>query len=540
MSRVKPQKNAIAHIPVRRDVPEGWSLSTVGECFFDIRNGTTASQNKQKRGVPVSRIETIQDGRFDLDRLRHIEKASAELLNVFAYKTGDIALSHINSFEHVGKTAIYEGKPKSLIHGMNLLRLRLGHEHLFTKYLYLFMQTDYFRWQVRDRVLHAVNQVSINQRSLSQVSVLLAPTREQKRIVAKVEQLLARINAARERLAKVPAILKRFRQSVLAAACSGRLTADWRDRHGEVDSVDEILKRLEKRRVDEATTPKQKNRLKEIYSYREKEDPRLIPENWTYVALDKLCGSFQYGTSRKSQSSGKVPVLRMGNIQDGHIDWNNLVYTSDDSEIQKYRLNSGSVLFNRTNSPELVGKTGIYRGEQPAVFAGYLIRINNFDDLNSEYLNYCLNSNHAKEFCLRVKTDGVSQSNINAQKLGKFEVPFCSLEEQQEIVRRLGALFRFADQIEARYQKAKAHTEKLTQAILSKAFRGDLVRKKSAPRSRNCRAEEDIGHRPKRQRLKPNLPSRWIRLKAPKEYQRILIRLRMDQQPLKSATKGPL
>lgn len=307
------------------------------------------------------------------------------------------------------------------------------------------------------------------------LKVPLAPLVEQKRIMAKVEQLLARVNAARERLAKVPAILKCFRQSVLAAACSGRLAADWRDRHGEVDSVDEILKRLKKRRVDEATTPKQKNRLKEIYSYREKEDPRLIPENWTYVALDKLCGSFQYGTSRKSQSSGKVPVLRMGNIQDGHIDWNNLVYTSDDSEIQKYRLDSGSVLFNRTNSPELVGKTGIYRGEQPAVFAGYLIRIKNFDDLNSEYLNYCLNSNHAKEFCLRVKTDGVSQSNINAQKLGKFEVPFCSLEEQQEIVRRLGALFRVADRIEARYQKAEAHVEKLTQAILAKAFRGELV-----------------------------------------------------------------
>ncbi|MBW2741745.1 MAG: restriction endonuclease subunit S, partial [Deltaproteobacteria bacterium] len=106
---------------------------------------------------------------------------------------------------------------------------------------------------------------------------------------------------------------------------------------------------------------------------------------------------------------------------------------------------------------------------------GYLIKINNFEELDSEYLNYCLNSAYAKVFFLRIKTDGVSQSNINAKKLGKFEVPFCSSEEQQEIVRRVEALFKIADQIEERYQKARSYVDKLTQSILAKAFRGELV-----------------------------------------------------------------
>jgi type I restriction enzyme S subunit len=165
----------------------------------------------------------------------------------------------------------------------------------------------------------------------------------------------------------------------------------------------------------------------------------------------------------------------MGNIQNGRIDWNDLVYTSDDKEIEKYGLNSGDVLFNRTNSPELVGKTAIYRGELPAIFAGYLIRINNLEELESEYLNYCLNSIRAREFCLKAKTDGVSQSNINAQKLGKFEVPFFCQEEQREIVQRVEALFKVANIIENRVAVATGHAEKLTQAILAKAFRGDLV-----------------------------------------------------------------
>jgi type I restriction enzyme S subunit len=191
--------------------------------------------------------------------------------------------------------------------------------------------------------------------------------------------------------------------------------------------------------------------------------------------LENLCEGFQYGTSAKSQKSGKIPVLRMGNIQNGKIDWTDLVYTSDKDEINKFILKQGDVLFNRTNSPELVGKTAIYRGEQPAIFAGYLIRIKNYPELNSEYLNYCLNTIYAKEFCQQVKTDGVSQSNINAQKLGKFPLPLPPLAEQHEIVRRVDALFKKADEIEARYKRAKAFVDKLTQSILVKAFRGELV-----------------------------------------------------------------
>ena len=80
--------------------------------------------------------------------------------------------------------------------------------------------------------------------------------------------------------------------------------------------------------------------------------------------LSEICVAFEYGSSRKSAKSGKVPVLRMGNIQDGRIDWSDLRFISnDEDEIKKYLLASNTVIFNRTNSPELVGKTGIYRGE---------------------------------------------------------------------------------------------------------------------------------------------------------------------------------
>jgi type I restriction enzyme S subunit len=193
----------------------------------------------------------------------------------------------------------------------------------------------------------------------------------------------------------------------------------------------------------------------------------------------------------------------MGNIQSGKLDWMDLVYTSDDNEILKYSLQPNTVLFNRTNSPELVGKTAIYRGERPAIFAGYLIRINPFLELDPEYLNLCLNTNYSKEFCAHVKTDGVSQSNINAQKLGAFEVPFCLLAEQQEIVRRVEALFALADNIEQRYKKAQAFIDKLTPSLLAKAFRGELV-----PQDPNDEPASVLLERIKAERKKENKSNR--------------------------------
>ncbi len=253
------------------------------------------------------------------------------------------------------------------------------------------------------------------------------------------------------------------------------MTADWRSQNPDVEPASVLLERVREKRFAQANTEMQAQKLTKIYSYQEEEDSNLIPHSWIYITLEKLCKSLQYGTSTKSLSLGKVPVLRMGNLQNGEIDWNDLVYTSDEEEIEKYKLEPGDVLFNRTNSPELVGKTSIYRGESPAIFAGYLIKINNYGELNSEYLNYFLNTSYANAYCWKVKTDGVSQSNINAQKLGKFEIPFCSLEEQRQIVYRVKSLLKGATQIEQQYQAAKAYLDQLDQSILAKAFRGELV-----------------------------------------------------------------
>ncbi|MEW6416657.1 MAG: restriction endonuclease subunit S [Nitrospirota bacterium] len=225
--------------------PSSWIISTIGECFFEIKNGTTMTQNKTGRGIPVSRIETIQSYTFDLSRVQHVDNISKDVLEAYRYKMGDIALSHINSYEHVGKTALYEGEPKQFIHGMNLLRLRFGHSYILPKYAHYFMQTEFFRQEVRSRVSHAVNQVSINQKNLSLVPIIIAPFNEQYRIVNKLDKLFYKINICRIRLSQISLVdgksfINRLTQSVLAKAFRGELVPQ--DPNDEPASV--LLERI--------------------------------------------------------------------------------------------------------------------------------------------------------------------------------------------------------------------------------------------------------------------------------------------------------
>jgi type I restriction enzyme M protein len=196
-------------------------------------------------------------------------------------------------------------------------------------------------------------------------------------------------------------------------------------------------------------TDKQKDIVRELDNYQKIIDsakliisswePKLnVNPAWDKVELGSITKEFQYGTSSKSVDSGEVICLRMGNIQSGQIDWKDIKYASPDEDIEKYLLQSNDVLFNRTNSPKLVGKTSIFKGSKKAIFAGYLIRIK-YDKTKilGDYLNYCLNSKEAKEFCRLNKTDGVSQSNINAKTLSHFSLPLPSLDEQEKIVEKI-------------------------------------------------------------------------------------------------------
>lgn len=198
-------------------------------------------------------------------------------------------------------------------------------------------------------------------------------------------------------------------------------------------------------------------------------------KKWTRKTLGDVCERVEYGSSSKSTEEGIIAVLRMGNIQNGRFNWEKLVYSNNLEDNEKYLLKYNDVLFNRTNSPELVGKTAIYKGEMPAIFAGYLIRIHRTENLlDADYLNYYLNSEMAMNYGKSVTISSVNQANINGTKLKSYPIPLPSLSEQQYIVTKLDALSAETKRLEAVYEKKLADLEELKKSILQKAFDEEL------------------------------------------------------------------
>lgn len=203
----------------------------------------------------------------------------------------------------------------------------------------------------------------------------------------------------------------------------------------------------------------------------------VIPEEWEVVRLGDISNGVEYGSSAKSSQTGKIPVIRMGNIQNGKIAWDNLVFTDDENEISKYLLKYNDILFNRTNTVDLVGKTSIYKGERPAVFAGYLIRIKwNSNLIDPDFLNYQLNSEYSKKYSQLVLSIAVGQANINGEKLKTYPIPLPTLPEQTAIATALSDMDALIALTEKRLQKKKAIKQGLMQELL-KPKEGWVMRK---------------------------------------------------------------
>jgi type I restriction enzyme S subunit len=166
----------------------------------------------------------------------------------------------------------------------------------------------------------------------------------------------------------------------------------------------------------------------------------------------------------------------MGNLQDGEIDWTNLVYTNDAGEGEKYMLHEGDVLFNRTNSQAHVGKTSIFDGKMPAIFAGYLIRVTpKKEKLTNEFLNHYLNSDVAREYGRSVMGKSVNQANISGSKLKTYPINLPKLERQHEITLELDTLKVKVQEMQALYRSKLQDISDLRQSLLQKAFAGELT-----------------------------------------------------------------
>lgn len=415
-----------------KQLPKDWKwvkVSSIANLFRGISyTKEVASNFPFKGGAPILRANNI-NGELNFDNLVYVPEKLIKKEQFI--KEGDIIFAMSSGSKNlVGKTAVAKKDFKGS-YGAFCALLRINDE-VSNKYIsYVFKGSTYRK--LISEIAKGTNINNLKRDHVLAFELPLPPKPTQLAIVAKIEELFSELDKSVENLRLAQQQLKTYRQAVLKWAFEGKLT-------------NEHVKEGE------------------------------LPEGWKWVKLGDICTNVEYGSAAKSKKSGRVPVLRMGNIQNGRFDWNDLVYTDDEEEIIKYMLKKDDVLFNRTNSAELVGKTAIYKGERPAIFAGYLIRINRIESLvNADYLNYYLNTIAARQYGNTVRSFGVNQSNINGTKLKTYPIPLSSIEEQKQIVQEIENRLSLADKIEESITQSLQQAEALRQSILKRAFEGELI-----------------------------------------------------------------
>jgi type I restriction enzyme, S subunit len=274
-------------------------------------------------------------------------------------------------------------------------------------------------------------QPNISQAVIKNWPIPLAPLNEQKRIADKLDRLLAKVDNCRERLDLISLALTRFRQSILNAAISGKLSEDWRNEKG-------LSNKWRKVKLSEVAT----SRLGKM--------------------LDKL----------KNQGD-LVPYLRNTNVRWFDFDLSDVKgLRAGKEELSSLFIRKGDVLICEGGEP---GRCAIWKGEDDIyVYQKALHRVRVGDQLSQEWLCYCIKAS-ADSGKLSKFFSGTTIKHLTSIAFKQFELDLPPINEQKEIVRRVEKLFDFADRLEARYQTARAQIDKLTPALLDKAFKGELV-----------------------------------------------------------------
>ena len=347
-----------------------------------------------------------------------------------------------------------------------------------------------------DLVSHAnaasagVNLPRVSAKNLGEYRLGLPSPSEQRRIVARIEALFVKLDNGVAALKRVDASLERYRASVLKAAVEGRLTERWRRGNPPDETGEELLRRIlaERRRRWEAEQlaafaakgrkpPRNwKSRYKEPVAPDMARLPEL-PEGWYWASVDQVAELVQYGSSSKTSQQADVPVLRMGNIQGGELEVRSLKYLpADHREFPALLLRDGDLLFNRTNSAALVGKSAVYHGQvNPCSFASYLIRVRLIEGCVPDLLAACLNSPFGRRWAAAVVSQQVGQANISGRKLRAFAFPLPPVLEQTRVVAAISRSLSGGRRGKRAAQSALCAAAALRQSILKRAFEGGLV-----------------------------------------------------------------
>src|SRR3989304_6125281 len=462
-------------------LPKGW-IWTILEEIANINpkfKGDSLDDDMDVSFLPMKAVEE-RTGKIDLSRIKKISEVKK---GYTPFRNSDILFAKITPCMENGKVAIVNNLKNGIGFGSTEFHVVRISDTIDKRLLFFFLLQDDYRKTAQRSMTGSAGQLRVPAYFIKKTLFPLPPLPEQHRIVVKIEELFTRLDAGVEALKKIKVQLKRYRQAVLKYAFEGKLTEEWREKHkGEIEPAGVLLERI--RQETSLQGAERRSKLKrskdEIASPLARNDslPELL-EGWVWTKVGMISEMIQYGTSEKAnEGSQGIPVLRMGNIQDGKLIFEYLKYFPKSwSQLYDFLLKDGDVLFNRTNSAELVGKTAVYKNyHRPAVFASYLIRVKvNKNAYAPDLLAFYINSFYGRKYIASVVSQQVGQANVNGTKLSLMLIPLPPLPEQNKIVEEIERRFSVADEVEKTVDQSLKQAERLRQSILKKAFEGKLV-----------------------------------------------------------------
>lgn len=377
-----------------------------------IDYGVTASASTVQNGTKFLRITDIQDGTVDWQSVPFCEAPPSKLQSA-RLSDGDIVFARTGAT--TGKSFLIQSPPNGAVFASYLIRVRPS-ASVNPAYLAHFFQSGDYWSQIRRKTQGAA-QGGVNATSLREIQIPLPPLDEQRRIAT----ILDKADALRRKRKRALDLLEDLTQSMFL----------------------------------------------EMFG-----NPASNPMGWKWGRISDLLDETQYGTSDKADDKGKYPILRMGNItNDGKIDLEDLKYIDlNDKDLAKFTLRRGDILFNRTNSAELVGKTAVFDRDELFAFAGYLVRARVKTGISPYYISGYLNSQHGKATLRGMAKSIVGMANINAKEMQAIPILLPDVQTQRDYSNGLSSIERFRVECYRHLKSLNA----LFSCLQHRAFSGEL------------------------------------------------------------------
>jgi len=377
-----------------------------------------------------------------------------------SYKTfssGDVLFAKITPCMENGKAAVVPPIASGLGFGSTEFHVLRPGPSIERRYLWHFVRQQTYRQRAEQNMTGSVGQARVPKEFVEQTVIPLPPLDIQRELVATLDLVNSKGASAAARLAIAMAKTERFRQAVLAAACSGQLTADWRNEHPHHAGGVAPSRRLEIDRLADT------------------------PESWTWVQLQDIAevrGGIQKGAKqRPDESTRAVPYLRVANVQRGWLDLSEIkTISASDTKIRDLTLRPGDILFNEGGDRDKLGRGWVWEGQiEECIHQNHVFRARLLDSaMQPRFYSWYGNIYGASYFSDQGKQT-VNLASLSMTKLKELPVPVPSVEEQAEIVRRVNECLAVFDRLRARVDTAARRVDRSLEAVLAKAFRGDLI-----------------------------------------------------------------